>query len=166
MKVIFLDIDGVLNSEDYYTAHMDDMMENPVDRQCIERLRRIVAATGARIVLSSSWRGGWSREPEQMDELCQRLVETLAEYDLEIYDKTCVLKNGDRAKEIRLWIKNAPEKVESFVIIDDNDFQWKKYHLRKKWVETDFSNGGLLDAHVEKAVKILTFARWGILRLH
>lgn len=159
MKVIFLDIDGVLNSEKYYTEHLDDMMENPVDRECVKRLKAIVQATDARIVLSSSWRTGWSKDPEQLDELCQKLVETLAEYKLEIYDKTCVLSNGKRGREIRLWLKNAPEKVQNFVILDDNDFHWKKYRLLKKWVQTDFSEGGLQDQEVEKAVKILTAKR-------
>lgn len=159
MKVIFLDIDGVLNSEKYYTEHLDDMMENPVDRECVSRLSRIVKATNARIVLSSSWRTGWSKEPEQMDELCQTLVEILAEYQLEIYDKTCILNNSERGQEIRLWLKNAPERVESFVILDDNDFHWKKYRLLKKWIQTDFSAGGLQDQDVEKAVKLLTAKR-------
>lgn len=155
MKVIFLDIDGVLNSEKYYTEHLEDMMENPVDRECVKRLKRIVDATGARIVLSSSWRTGWSRKKDQMDELCRKLVEILAEYQLEIYDKTCILNNGERGREIKFWIKNAPEKVESFVILDDHDFQWEKYRLWKRWVQTDYSDGGLQEQDVEKAVKIL-----------
>lgn len=166
LKVIFLDIDGVLNSEKYYTEHLEDMMENPVDRECVRRLKSIVEATGAKIVISSSWRTGWSRNPEQLDELCRKLVEALAEYDLEIYDRTCILNNGERGKEIRLWLKNAPEKVKSFVILDDNDFHWKKHRLLKKWVPTDYSEGGLLEQDVEKAVKILNDRRrWGWISL-
>ncbi len=47
MKVIFLDIDGVLKEEDYDAEFKDE---------CFARLKRIVDATGAEIILSSSWR--------------------------------------------------------------------------------------------------------------
>jgi hypothetical protein len=52
MKVIFLDIDGVLNvnhreRDDYGSAFHDNFVEN---------LKRIIDSTGAKIVVSSSWR--------------------------------------------------------------------------------------------------------------
>ncbi len=47
MKVIFLDIDGVLK-DDHYDAEFQD--------ECFERLKRIVDATSAIIILTSSWR--------------------------------------------------------------------------------------------------------------
>ena len=47
MKVIFLDIDGVLKEEDYDAEFKDE---------CFARLRKIVDATSAEIILSSSWR--------------------------------------------------------------------------------------------------------------
>lgn len=46
MKLIFLDIDGVLNSHGQLDFEPD----------CIEQFNRILAATEARVVLSSSWR--------------------------------------------------------------------------------------------------------------
>ena len=59
MKVIFLDIDGVLNSEEYYESFPDGEFIPPIDPVCVERLKRIVDRTGAKLILSSSWRGGW-----------------------------------------------------------------------------------------------------------
>ena len=47
-------------------------------------------------------------------------------------------------------------KVERFVILDDNDFHWKQRRLDSFWVQTDFSDGGLKEEHVKKAVEILT----------
>lgn len=53
MKVMFLDIDGVLNS---------DQTPNPrklpyvVDRKLLTRLKRVLKRTGAKVVLSSTWR--------------------------------------------------------------------------------------------------------------
>ena len=53
MKIIFLDIDGVLNC---------DKTPNPrkfpyiVDRKLLARLKKLLERTGAKVVLSSSWR--------------------------------------------------------------------------------------------------------------
>ena len=156
MKVIFLDIDGVLNHEKFFLAHIDEMEQFPVDPECVRRVRDIVDATGAVIVLTSSWRMGWSRNSGEMDDLCRRLVEIMAESGLEIYDRTSWLRNGDRGQEIREWIRNAPAKVERFVILDDNDFHWKQRRLDPYWIQTDFSDGGLKEEYEKRAVEILT----------
>lgn len=54
MKVIFLDIDGVV------CLHKDkknwDNDEEVFDEDCCKRLKEIVSATGCKLVLSSSWR--------------------------------------------------------------------------------------------------------------
>jgi hypothetical protein len=47
-KIIFLDIDGVLN------AGCDD--EPFIFSECAQRLNRIIQETGAQVVLSSAWR--------------------------------------------------------------------------------------------------------------
>lgn len=52
MKVLFLDIDGVLNSHSYNGADRIALIEQP----CVRELNRVLRATGAAIVLSSSWR--------------------------------------------------------------------------------------------------------------
>jgi hypothetical protein len=52
MKVLFLDIDGVLNSHDFDP----EAMCGPIHRDKVARLNRVLKATGAYIVLSSAWR--------------------------------------------------------------------------------------------------------------
>ena len=59
MKVIFLDVDGVLNSQQLFEKCEDDQLIS-VDEDNIKNLKTIVDATGAKIVLSSSWRYGWA----------------------------------------------------------------------------------------------------------
>ena len=54
MKVVFLDIDGVLNDDTTPSRTKSRLIF--VDREKLLRLKRIVAATGAKIVLSSTWR--------------------------------------------------------------------------------------------------------------
>lgn len=62
-KIIFLDIDGVLNSMELFDKleerDMEPFMGIDVDEDNLEQLRYIVERTGAQIVLSSSWRHAW-----------------------------------------------------------------------------------------------------------
>ena len=50
--LIFLDVDGVLNSHDFNHA----AKSNTLHRDKVDRLNRVIASTGARLVLSSAWR--------------------------------------------------------------------------------------------------------------
>jgi hypothetical protein len=60
MKVIFLDIDGVLNCD-----HTTNPRKFPyvVDKKLLARFKKLLSRTGAKVVLSSSWRldpvGSW-----------------------------------------------------------------------------------------------------------
>lgn len=59
VKVIFLDIDGVLNHCNTRSAALATVKEPlplPIEPECITRLNQLVAATDAKIVISSSWR--------------------------------------------------------------------------------------------------------------
>jgi hypothetical protein len=76
MKVIFLDIDGVLNSNDWYVYRHGKMLAGDIvkeyplhefDPKAIVRLNKIIAQTGAKIIVSSTWRKG--RRIEDLQEL-------------------------------------------------------------------------------------------------
>jgi hypothetical protein len=60
--IIFLDFDGVLNTEKYYCElkskglPSNDKYGQLFDPEAVANLRKIIDATGARIVVSSSWR--------------------------------------------------------------------------------------------------------------
>ena len=59
MKIIFLDVDGVLNSDKYinYTSKKNiDGIKADIDVKTIELLKKALDITGAKIVLSSSWK--------------------------------------------------------------------------------------------------------------
>ena len=61
MKVIFLDIDGVLNCQDtfikrYEKKKITGYYELEIDIDMVKRLAKIVEETNSLIVLSSSWR--------------------------------------------------------------------------------------------------------------
>lgn len=65
------------------------------------------------------------------------------------------LKHGTgRAAEIQKWI--SEHEVDSFVILDDEDYDWANYGYENNWIRpTWFGNGGLKREHVNKAIEIL-----------
>lgn len=153
MKVIFLDVDGVLNSQSLFERCGEELV--PIDEENIQYLKAIVDATNAKIVLSSSWRYGWAEHSDGVQDWCRLLVDTLQKYQLKILDKTEYLSNGRREDEIKDWLEHSTEPVETFVILDDGDYDWYRHGYDKYLVKTDFCTGGLRQRHAEQAIHIL-----------
>jgi hypothetical protein len=158
MKLIFLDIDGVLNSAPFLKAHAITDYKSVIqallaslDPEAIERLNRIVDVTGARIVVSSVWRA------------MMRIGELQKAFERAGL-KTCPFSQTPqlgttRGREIQSWLdrRRVTVPVESFVILDDDaDME----HLLPRLVQTSMDDG-LQDRHVEKAVEILNRSRNG-----
>lgn len=147
MKVIFLDIDGVLNNR----KSMNDAFNNgifptgnammhTVDPDCVDRLKKFVETTGASIVVSSTWR-------IFMDEV-HRAFKWCKWEDAPIIGRTG--KFGARGLEIDEWLKHNPQ-VTKYVIFDDDSFD---IHQKTKLVKTAHEVG-LTDEDCALAQKIL-----------
>lgn len=151
MKAIFLDVDGVLNSDEYFDSVSDsddDSIENEIDMDKIKLLKEAVDLTDAQVVLSSSWR--YTRKAQSLRGL---LIENGI-----VTDVTPFLQNK-RGLEIKSWLKNNPD-VDDFVILDDEVFDSYDDFLLSKLIKTSDSNGkgfgrGLLPKDVDKIVKQL-----------
>lgn len=147
MKVIFLDIDGVLVNRNSFKLPRLELVGHRLsyhtaDPVCIRLLNRIVAETGARIVISSVWRGiGLKR-------LREIFSAWLAKG--EIVDVTPNIDDAIRGDEIQAWLETQSD-IHSFVIIDDDDDMGR---LRHRLVETDCMIG-LTDKDAEQAIAIL-----------
>lgn len=160
-KVIFLDVDGVMH--DYSGNEI-------VQEERVKRLQRIVNATGAKLVLSSSWRFGYLEflEENNLTEYADpngseslKYFETLLKkYDLEIMTFTpySTLGQNGRPLEIRRFLLDKPN-LKSFVILDDEDFnwQWLKAFLvqTRRKTENGSDRLGLEEEDVTKAIEIL-----------
>ncbi len=133
-SVIFLDFDGVLLNAQSHAGH--------ADAQCVQALNRITEETGAKIVVSSSWKHG--RTVENLKLLLQQ-------WDVagEVLDKTPVCY-GERGTEIRMWC--SEHNVRRFVILDDDP---DMDGLGEFLVRTNFLTG-LTMANAEQAITILT----------
>lgn len=170
MKVIFLDIDGVLNSQETFRKvreHFDATGEwlVEIDDEMVKRLARIVRETSAEIVLSSSWRNFFdTRTLTPHNESAQGLVDSLEKHNLKIISRTGRSSNGNRGDEIKAWLSKHTE-VKNFVILDDESSDLQDF-VDKELVKTSFTapSGmvkdmsdctGLQEKHVIQAIRIL-----------
>lgn len=154
MKIIFLDIDGVLNSRAYDRKRNWDE-QTDIDETRLPLIKEIVDATGAKIVLSSTWRQYWDRDTNRCDEDGLYINKTFGKFGLSIFDKTPDLGIATvRRDEISKWLKDTDEEIESFVIIDDYRYGWGD--LSEHFVKTEPNfRLGIEKEHVEKAIEIL-----------
>jgi hypothetical protein len=160
MKILFLDIDGVLNS-DRYVGEWNPVTDSSIDETRLPLLRRILEETGAVVVLSTSWRVHWHPDPDRRDPAWRKVGDSLDRYGIEIYDRTPnyakdggVTRGDSRDSEIRGWLADHEGEVESFVILDDYGFGWGD--LSDRLVKTSPKIGrGLTEDHVTDAIKLL-----------
>lgn len=161
MRVLFLDFDGVLNSADYmkHRRTIRRPSGHAIDAPTIPRLNAIIARTGAKVVVSSSWRHGLD---------AKRLGEILALHGFtgEVIGTTpdCaepfvlsthgIVRATERGYEIQAWLDLHPE-VTCFAIVDDDS---DMVHLAHRHVQTTWAMG-MLDEHVERLVALLTDER-------
>lgn len=159
-KIIFLDIDGVLNSEEYFktlppvSTELDD-----IDESKVQLLKEIVDRTEVQLVLSSTWRELSHGDTENCNKIYSYLINTLNKYDLSIVAETPILDHC-RPKEIAIWIdENIGHDGMVFVSLDDDfsEERYKEYEIEDCLIKTSFygKNGGLQREHVEEAVRIL-----------
>jgi hypothetical protein len=147
MRAIFLDVDGVLN-HDTSMELTKDYWTKP-EPYLIEKLKQIVDATGAKIVLSSDWR--FDRNDDEEDNHYLTLVRMLREYNMDIWDFTPYLGSVKRGIEISQYVAEHENEIESFVILDDRcDME----PVKDKLVRADPSVG-LTNEDVLEAIDIL-----------
>ena len=146
MNVIFLDIDGVLNC--WETKTRSPRGYYFVDDIFLERLKRIVDATDAKLILSSDWRLLQGKEDGQ--KTYDALLAALAKFGMSVEDHTPDM-HYQRDEEIHAWLQAHPE-VSGFVILDDMKFLGP---LSEHQVLTSFFNGGLKEEHVDKAIELM-----------
>lgn len=143
MKVIFLDIDGVLNclGEAGRTTQRTPDGFIGIDPNKVSLLRKITDATSAQIVLSSTWRCDKKSRQYVRDALATQNLNFISCAE----DFSTI-----RGLEISKWL-DAASDIESFVILDDDT---DMAHLSNKLVHTDFRHG-LTEKDVQMAIEIL-----------
>lgn len=162
-KVVFLDIDGVLNTKWWYTQ-MDrntprDKYGYAFDPKAVANLRKVVDETEAGIVISSSWKCmGLSQMEDMWDErnLPGKVVgitpnsvsdELLVDTDIDSMELFHI-----RGEEIKEWLTKHGKHVSHYVIIDDMDNMLPEQ--QSHFVQTN-PEVGITEDDANKAIVIL-----------
>jgi hypothetical protein len=155
--LIFLDIDGVLNGHNF-----DDhpgVFSNPIDRECVEALNRLIVAVDPEIVLSSAWRymiHGGAMTLVGFEYLL-RTHGAMAQGRLVGYtarDEEIQM----RGEQIASWLRQHGPRP--YVVLDDGGCvpgtdQWSDLGLSVHPVVWTRGNVGLTDFEVAKAIEVL-----------
>jgi hypothetical protein len=105
MKVVFLDIDGVVNSAETPNPRKFPYM---ADDRLVKRLLQLCERTGAKVVLSSTWR----YDPVGL--LAAR------HFQIPFIDVIPDMPGEARHKEIMTWL-SSHDDVSRYAVIDDED---------------------------------------------
>ena len=156
-KFIFLDIDGVMNSNLFYSERTQDkryndwIKEHPqriawnacnIDPRAVERLNRLTDATGAKIVVSSTWRSDSNLQE----------VFNLVGIKEPIHDITPYMRSRHRGSEIQEWLDKQTEPYRYVIFDDDTDMLDSQLPY---FIQADWLKWGLSDEDVEQAIHIL-----------
>lgn len=149
MKIIFLDIDGVLNDKNLRNSHKG--FEKILSPKKIVLLKRITEKAGAEIVLTSTWRAYLFKKPlfKNLEEK-EYLTKTFSSFGVYLYDLTPWINVAEKNLEIKEWLDRHSD-IENYVILDDSVFDWD-YETEKHFIRI---RDGLNKKDADKAIDIL-----------
>ncbi|NEW06863.1 hypothetical protein GK047_12690 [Paenibacillus sp. SYP-B3998] len=132
MKLIFLDIDGVMVTSRHF-VQSNRYFGHEFDPECIKNLKAILDITSANIVVSSSWREG--RTLKQLQSI----------FEINGINKVIgmipIIDGAIRGREVKEYLNNTKElgmDISAFVIIDDEE---EMGELETYLIETEFNTG-------------------------
>jgi hypothetical protein len=123
IKVLFLDIDGVLNCVTTAQRHGGFV---GIDPTLAAQVKHIIAATGCKVVLSSTWRLTRRSYDEVVANVCPLVGSTPDHYG-----------TTDRGCEVQAWLDKHPEVAEVYAILDDNT----DFHTGQPLFKTSVTTG-------------------------
>lgn len=131
MKVLFLDIDGVVNCETTSQRHRGFI---GIDPYMAFLVGKIVMYTDCKVVLSSSWRCSEDGIEEVKAQVC------------ELFDTTPILGRPhgagmeycERGREINVWLEEHPEVTRYAILDDENDMLPEQ---QENFFKTSWSTG-------------------------
>lgn len=143
MKVIFCDVDGVLNSDDFIDSVKG---KQDIDIKTVLLLKRAIEETGAKIVMDTSFRYTQS---------FLKVQEMLLQNGI-MFDKTPFIDN-ERGKEIKQYLSKHKD-IEDYILLDDVVFTDFDDELLSHLIKMDDTNTrgigkGLQEKDVEEIIR-------------
>ncbi len=155
-NIIFLDIDGVLNTINHLKRQKiasGKATNKKWDPTACKHISLLCEHYGARIIITSSWRHEYNIEQLKeffaSNEIPSKLIKDVTSSYAPQQDKN----NYCRGHEIQHWLQNNSPKITSYVIIDDEAefLESQQDHL----VRVDKKKGFATKEAVTKASNIL-----------
>lgn len=154
-KIIFLDVDGVLNHHPLRNDNYD------LEPDLLDNLELIVKKTKAAIMLTSSWSFGMFNEEDDIksnEKYPSHLLNELNKRDINIigYALNSQQLPYSRSQLIIDFLNDY--SISEYAIIDDEIFDFEKQGLGDHFIQTYFQNNselGLSGSKVEKTIKLL-----------
>lgn len=148
-KYLFLDVDGVLNHSEYLSySHVFKYPYCWFDPVCVERVKEILNKTGAKLVISSSW-----RKDSNLSHIFNQVGLPSR------FDVTPVLLKDDvelaRGLEIAEYLQSQNNPKYTYAILDDDIYDLTPEQLR----HTIHCEDGLTQDLVQKAIQLLNNER-------
>ena len=150
MNIIFLDIDGVLNTDKTCAVYDNELV---IEDNKLLLLKKLVAETQSKIVLVSTNKDYWEKKDKNKQSLYGTyLDEKFSEYGLSVYDKT--IDDGiHRGLGVLAW--KSKNNVRNLVILDDDDEGYDAI-TKTFYLVNISSKNGLTEQDLEKAKQILS----------
>lgn len=185
MKVIFLDVDGVLNADSdciYQSGpHKGEWKSRcphvqagywerylGIDNTKVKRLAKIVQETGAIIVLVSSWKDGYENFLKtHRNRIGRYLFNKLSQQGLVIHSTTLsqekirdsygTYQRYVRGNGVLHWLEQHKGEVECWIALDDESFDYIPDQHRHICQTNGFDreDGGLNERVMNTAIKML-----------
>jgi len=146
MIIIFLDIDGVLNSDTYFRSVNTKVKDwSRFDPHSVKMIKTLLEDFNAKIVISSLWR--FAAKIQLSKELKKSGLINYLYKDWH----TPIIGSPHRGKEIKMWLDSHPA-ISDFLIIDDDEDVLPEHN--SKFIKTTIENG-FQEEHYYKARAIL-----------
>lgn len=118
-KVIFLDIDGVLVNRAALEGCQTTSGPCRFDPVCVENLNAITDATGAALILTSTWRRFLDNLPDilALNGVKAPMAGQTPDLSRQLPSRLSIAV--ERGQEIQAWLDDNPG-IESFIILDDD----------------------------------------------
>lgn len=153
MKIVFLDIDGVCNSYEWYIKKekptIDEHFDEDIDPEVINRINKLCEKTCTKIVISSSWRID-SYYKQRLEKA--NLKNIIGHTPITIFGMVGHTHHFTRGEEIQMWLEWHPEVTNYVIIDDDEDFMKEQL---SHFIKTD-PYKGFTENDYNKAFKILS----------
>ncbi len=152
MKVLFLDIDGVLNSRQWYLRNRDEIAlqsglmyrhQEELDPAACRLVNELCTEFSLAIVVSSTW-----RRLHKLGEI--QVMFANRGLHAPVISATPQLRSGFRGQEVDEWLYDNPGVTKYVILDDDGDFKPEQPLIQTNW---DY---GVCPADIDAARRLLT----------